>query len=89
MANSSIARRVLEVVSAFERGEVPASAIAASLELHEPALEAVSRDIRDKLHALSLQIIQEDVTPQEQSVLGIEPSTRGCSELRRLLQCLE
>jgi hypothetical protein len=88
MSNTSIARRILEIVAAFERGEAPASAVAASLELHEPALEAVPRDLRDRLHNLSLKIIEEDVTPQEQLLLGHEPSRQALNDLRELLEGL-
>jgi hypothetical protein len=89
MPNATIAHRVLEVVAAFARGEAPASAIAASLELHEPALEGVSRDVRDRLHALSVQVIREDVTVAEQELLGLEPRNDALLELRRVLEALE
>ena len=89
MSNSAIAHRVLEVLAAFERGEASASAIAESLELHEPALEGIPRDLRDRMHSLSVQIIYEDVTPQEQALLGFEPSRCAFDELRRVLEAVK
>ena len=89
MSNSVIAHRVLEVLAAFERGEVSASAIAKSLELHEPALEGIPQDVRDQMHSLSVLIIHEDVTPQEQALLGFESSRCAFDELRCVLEAVK
>ena len=63
MSNERIARRITEVVEAFERGELGATAIDQSLELHEPALEGISRSTRDEMHRLAVEIIREDFSP--------------------------
>lgn len=89
MSNRSIAERILEVVAAFERGSIGASAIAESIEIHEPALESVSRVLRDELHRLSVQVIGEDVSPQEESLLGIKSSKVALVKLKSLLQAIE
>lgn len=86
MSNTSIARRILEIADQYANGTAPASAIAAGLELHEPALEGVSRDLRDRLHALSVAVIHEDVSPLEAEQLGWVASRNSLSELQRVLR---
>lgn len=88
MTNSRIASRVLEVLAAFERGEVGSTVVAESVELHEPALEGVPRSVRDNLHRLSVQVINEDLSPLEQEQLGIPASRRAVGELKLALQAL-
>lgn len=86
MSNTSIARRILEIADQYANGTAPASAIAAGLELHEPALEGISRDLRDRLHALSVAVIHEDVSPLEAEQLGWIASRDSLSELQRVLR---
>jgi hypothetical protein len=86
MSITNIVRRILETLSAYEQGDVAASSIAQSVELHEPAMEAIPREMRDLLHQLSLKIIEEDVSPLEEEDLGLKASREGCEELRTLLQ---
>lgn len=88
MSNTSIAERVLEVADKYATGLAPASAIAASLELHLSALEGVPKDLQDRLHALSILVIAEDVSPQEAEELGMLPCSNSISELRRILRQL-
>lgn len=88
MSNTSIARQILEITDQYANGTAPANAIAASLELHEPALEGVSRDLRDRLYALSVAVIHEDVSPLEAEQLGWVASRRSLLELQRILRDL-
>jgi hypothetical protein len=88
MSNTSIAKRILEIAEQYANGAAPANAIAASLELHEPALEGVSRDVRDRLHALSVAVIREDISPPEAEQLGWVASRNALSELQRILRQL-
>ena len=88
MSNSNIASRILEAIAAFERGEVSATAIAQSIELHEPALEAVPRDIRDRLHLLSVKAIEQDLSPLEEEVLGICATKEAVNELKMMLEAI-
>jgi len=86
MSNTTIVQRIFEVVSAFERGDAGATAIAQSVEIHGPALEAVPRKVRDRLHKLSVMIIEQDVSPLEEKMLGLQASKEACAELKILLQ---
>lgn len=88
MSNSAIAQRILEVVTAFEGGQVSAVAIAQSIELHESALESIPKDIREAMHKLSVKIIQQDVSQFEESLLGLQASREACQELKRLLKSI-
>lgn len=88
MSNTSIAERVLEIADKYATGLAPASAIAVSLELHLSALEGVPKDLQDRLHALSILVIAEDVSPQEAEELGLLPCSNSLSELRRILRQL-
>lgn len=88
MSNFTIASRILEAVAAFERGEVGATAIAQSVELHEPALEAVPRDVRDRLHLLSVKAIEQDLSPLEEEVLGICATKEAVNELKLVLEAI-
>jgi len=85
MTNQSIASRVLEAVKRVEAGELPVSAIASSLEMHEPALEGVPRDVRDRLHKLAVDAIRQDVSAREREQLGIEGSRQALMELKAIL----
>lgn len=86
MSNKRIANRILEAVAAFERGDVGATAVAGSVELHEPALEGVSRVIRDRLHELSVEMIRQDLSLLEQEMLGVEPIREAAKALKVLLE---
>lgn len=88
MSNTTIINRILEVIEAFERGETSASAIAACMELHEPALEAIPREARDNMHDLSVQVIMQDITSREEELLGLESSEKALHELKSLLMSL-
>lgn len=85
MSNRTIINRILEIVDAFEHGVASASAVAASVELHDPALEAVPRAARDKMRALSVEVINQDVSPIEEEMLGWKSSCEALHELRSLL----
>lgn len=85
MSNERIAVRIAEVVAAYERGEVGATAVTDSIELHEPALENVPRAVRDELHRLSLDLLRQDVSPLEAEMLGWEQTRRALDELKALL----
>ena len=85
MTNASIAARILEGIAAYESGRASASSVAESIELHESALESVPREIRDRLHRLSVMVIEQDVTPQEEELLGLSPSRQALIELKSLL----
>lgn len=88
MSNASIGQRVLESIAAYEDGRNSAVSVAQSIELHEPALEAVPREFRDRLHALSVQVLEQDVTPQEEALLGIKASRQALEEIKSLLRSL-
>jgi hypothetical protein len=85
MTNQSIASRVLEIVKRVEAGELAVSAIASSLEMHEPALEGVPRDVRHRLHKLSVDAIKQDVSAFEHQHLGIDGSRQALMELKAIL----
>ena len=85
MTNARIAERILEVVNKYENGNTSASAIAEAIETHEPALEAIARKTRDKLHSLSLKVIEQDVTPFEEETLGFKNSREALNELKNVL----
>ncbi|GEM_PF-3881999 len=65
MSNKSIINRILEIIEAFEHGQTSASAVAASVALHEPALATIPGEARDKLHALSFDVIMQDISTVE------------------------
>lgn len=88
MSNASITVRILESVAAYESGLASAASVAESIELHEPALEAVPREVRDRLHSLSVQVLEQDVSPQEETLLGIKASRQALEELKLLLRSL-
>lgn len=88
MSNTSIAARILYVTDRYVTGDAPASAIAESLELHEPALEGVSREVRDKMQALAVAVIHEDVSPLEAAQLGFVHSYEALNDLQRILRSL-
>ena len=75
----------MESIANYESGRTSASSIAESIELHESALESVPKEIRDKLHSLSVQVIEQDVTPQEEELLGLTPGRQALNELKSLL----
>jgi len=85
MSNQSIIARILETIALFEGGATSASAVAASVELHEPALEGVPRAARDRMHALALEVIMQDVSPVEQEMLGWQSSRQASHALKSLL----
>jgi hypothetical protein len=85
MSNETIAKRILEVIEAYETGKTSASSVAQSVELHEPAMESIPKATRDKLHELSLKIMDQDVSPLEEKILGIRPSRDALMELKILL----
>jgi len=85
MTNERIANRIAEVVAAFERGDVGATAVAESVELHEPALEGISREVRDRLHQLSVEVVKQDLSPLELEMLGLEPTREAVTALKLLL----
>lgn len=85
MSNKSVIDRILEIIEAFEHGDTCASAVAASVELHESALEAIPREVRDKMRALSVEVIKQDVTPIEEEMLGWKDSREALHELKSLL----
>lgn len=89
MSNATIASRMLEIVADFERGRLPSVAIAQCMELHEPALEGIERNVRDRLHKLSVQIIEQDISPIEEQMLGIQASRNAATELKELLKKIE
>jgi len=88
MSNINIVSRILEVVAAFERGEVGATAIAQSIELHEPALETVPREVRDRLHRLSVRAIEQDISPLEAETLGLCATKDAVNELIHTLETI-
>lgn len=88
MSNASIARRLLEMTDRYTSGALPASAIAAGLERHGPALEGVPQEVRDRLHALSVAVIAEDVSPLEAEQLGLANRRDALDALRRMLEQL-
>jgi hypothetical protein len=85
MSNATIINRISEVVIAFERGELGATAIAQSIELHEPALEMLPRELRDRLHKLSVQVLEQDLSPLEERMLGLRASRQALEELKAVL----
>lgn len=85
MTNKAIAQRILDVIDAYESGSTSASAVAESVELHEPALEAITRDVRDSLHNLSVKVIEQDVSSVEEEQLGIRNSKEALKKLKKLL----
>lgn len=87
--NSLFLLDIRNAIIAFENGRGPASAVAQSVERYAPLLEGVSRDVRDRLHALSVLIIAQDVTPVEADMLGLAPSHAALDELKLLLQTLD
>ena len=89
MSNASIAKRILEAIKGFEAGKLSASAIAESIELHEPALESVDRRVRDKLHELSVQALEQDLTPFEEETLGLQASRNAVNALKELLASIK
>jgi len=88
MSNAAIVSRILEVVAAFERGEVGATAIPQSIELHEPALEAIPREVRDKLHSLSVKAIEQDLSTLEAEMLGLCTTQDAVNELIHTLEVI-
>ncbi len=88
MSNHRIASRIIEVIIAYETGLASASAVAAAIEVHEPALEALPRAIRDDMHRLSMEIIMADLTPLEEDQLGIKSIGEALSKLKTLLQSI-
>lgn len=85
MSNKTIINRILEIIEAFEHGQTSASAVAASVELHEPALETIPREARDKMHALSVEVIMQDVSSVEEEMLGWKSRREALHELKSLL----
>lgn len=88
MTNASVASRILERIAAYENGRASASSVAESIELHESALESVSRELRDQMHNLSVRVLEQDVTPQEEELLGLKSSRQALQELKSLLKGL-
>lgn len=82
MSNATIAARIAEAIAAFERGDAGATFVAESIELHEPALEAVPREVRDNLHRLSVKLIEQDLSPFEEEMLGIPHSREALAKLK-------
>lgn len=78
---------MLEVLDAFDRGEVGAMRVAESVELHAPALEGISRLARDELNRLSALVLKTDYTPDEREFLGLAEPT-AARELRAALEKL-
>lgn len=88
MSNATIVSRIYEIVAAFERGEVGATAIAESIELHEPALEAITQEIRRSLHKLSVKTIEQDLSSTEESMLNLRASRDAVNELKTVLEAI-
>jgi hypothetical protein len=89
MSNRAIVNRISEIVAAYERGEVGATAIAEGVELYEPALERVSRSVRDALHKLSVESIKQDLSPLELEMLGLQPTREAVKSLKLLLEQID
>ena len=85
MSNASIASQILKSIATYESGHASASSVAESIELNEPALESIPREVRVKLHRLSILLIEQAVTPQEEAFLGISPNRQALTELKSLL----
>lgn len=86
MSNASIAQRLLRVIAQYEREEAGTASIASNVELYEPAFENLPRDTRDKLHELSIEIFNQDLTPLEEETLGMKSSRSALNEMKRILE---
>jgi hypothetical protein len=89
MPNRTIANRIAETIAAFERDELGATAIADSVDLHEPALEGVPRSLRDALHKFSVEAVRQDFSPLELEMLGLQPTREAVESLKLLLSQIE
>jgi hypothetical protein len=88
MSNASIAGRLIEVADAVLGSCEPVSAFARAVELYAPAFEAVPRAWLDRLDALSLKAMDEDVSLLEEELLGLQHSDFSLKEARRMLEQL-
>jgi hypothetical protein len=77
---------MLEVVLAYERDEVGAGDVVRTVEMHAPALEAVGRDLRDRLRRLADDVRSQDLSPVEEEMLGVRASREAITELKRLVE---
>lgn len=88
MSNERIAERLLEVVDRVLSRSLPSSAFANAVDVHAPAFEGVSRTWLDRLHRLSVQVIEEDASSLEEDVLGLQGSTKSLQEAASMLRSL-
>lgn len=88
MSNETIAVRLLEVVRGALDGTLPVSAFANAVDAHAPAFEGLSHAWLDRLDALSVKAIEEDVSPVEAEVLSFQHSTESLKEAESMLNAL-
>lgn len=85
MPNSTIIERILDILTAYERGEVGLIAVVDAIELHEGALESISAHARYRLRMLCPQMLDEE----ERELLGGATAKEAIEELRLLLQSIK
>lgn len=88
MNNEAIAKRLLEVAEDVLGGSLPSSAFAEAVDVHAPALEGLPRAWLDRLDRLSVQVLNEDVSPHEENLLGLQHSRRSLIEAANMLRSL-
>lgn len=88
MSNEAIAKRLLEVAEGVLGGSLPSSAFADAVDVHVPAFEGLPRAWLDRLNWLSVQVLEEDVSPLEEDWLGLQNSRRSLVEATNLLRGL-
>ena len=88
MSNATIARRILEILDAFERGEIGPLRVEECLELHVPALEGLSRQARDEFSHLSGVLVKQNYSSEERELLGVEGESSAARDLRRAVENL-
>ncbi|MBK8016121.1 MAG: hypothetical protein IPK20_04985 [Betaproteobacteria bacterium] len=89
MSNEAIAKRLLEVAEGVLRGTQPSSAFADAVDVHGSAFEGLPRAWLDRLNRLSVQVIEEDVSPLEEQLLGLRNSRASLQEAASMLRALQ
>ena len=88
MSNKAIAERLLEVAEGVLAGSLPSSAFADAVDVHAAAFEGLPRAWLDRLNRLSVQVLEEDVSPLEEDLLGLQSSRRSLIEAANMLRSL-
>jgi hypothetical protein len=85
VSNESIARILLGVVVRVRNRELSLAQLEASVDASVGAFEGIPRHVTDRLRALPAEAHEQDMSPEETELLGIQRSDEALQELEAIL----